>query len=72
MLLDTPGEKYGSPYRPGTYTVTITGTVDDVDDVVPGTSSKTATFDFTLTDPCDPPMKFELESEIADLDYTIT
>ena len=72
MQLFTPAEKYGNPYRPGTYTVTITGTVDDVVDVVPGTSSKTATFEFTLTDPCDPPTKFENSEEIKNQDYTIT
>ena len=52
--------------------MTITGTVDDVVDVVPGTSSKTATFEFTLTDPCDPPTKFENSEEIKNQDYTIT
>ena len=38
-------------YAPGTYRVTITGTASRLTDQL----IKTATFDLTLVDPCDPP-----------------
>ena len=71
MLLETPSSSYGSSYRPGTYTVTITGTIDDVD-VVPGTTSKTDTFEFTLTDPCLEAVVRVVEADLDDQEYTIT
>ena len=70
--LESLTTKYGSPYRPGTYTVTITGTIDGVADVVPGTNSKTTTFDFTLTDPCLTAVVTVVEADLVDQEYTIS
>ena len=71
VRLETPSSKYGTPYRPGNYTVTIVGTVDGVPAVL-GTTLKSTSFTFELVDPCDPPAEFIVETPTDDFDYTIT
>ena len=62
-----------SPWRPGTYTVTIKALVNEASSDVPGTTSKTTTFDFTLVDPCDPPTSIVVPASdaVADFGYSI-
>jgi len=70
IRLATPGSKYSTPYRPGTYTVTVEGAIDGVAAPVEGDTKHTFTFSFTLTDPCDPPTS--LVADTSDLTYKIT
>lgn len=67
LVFSASGADYGAPYRPGTYTVTVTATVLGV------TSPETrdATFNLVLTDPCDAPVSISLDTP-ADQDYTLT
>jgi len=66
-----PGSKYSSPYRPGTYTVTVEANVDNVP-TISGQTQKSTTYTFTLTDPCDPPNSITIQAPDPDVDYTIT
>ena len=59
-------------YPPGDYYVAVKAAVDGVDEV-DDTTTKTLRFDFKLTDPCDPPTKFEIDTSTeASYDYVIT
>ena len=56
-------------FKPGVYKVTLKAKVNGVTEVV-GTTSKTFTYQFTLTDPCDPPTSLTVV-DTANFDYTI-
>ena len=78
LRLLTPAETYGAPYRPGTYTMTIKGQVNEAAEVTSNDdprliTSKTTTFTFTLQDPCDPPDSLTLTTPtMVASDYYIT
>ena len=54
-------------FVPGVFVVTVTGTADASD----GPQSKDATIEFTLKDPCDPPVSVAI-SALTDQTYTLT
>ena len=56
-------------YAPGVYQVTITGTATKSENQAKKT--KTATFEITLEDPCDPPVSLT-KSSFDNQEYTIT
>lgn len=70
LSLDISGSDYGNPYTPGTYTVTVTGTINNADGGVTAPST-TDTFTFVVEDPCDAPDALT-GSSVADQSYTIT
>ena len=64
LNLDSTAYQTGS-YLPGTYMVTIQGTIDGQSITAEGT------YTFTLVDPCDPPVSVEAPT-LATTEYTIT
>ena len=71
VTLDSAPATYGNPFTPGTYVVTIRGTVVGSTQAAP-VPSITTTFSFTLTDPCDPPASAAWSAPASDASYTIT
>lgn len=67
MLIE--GSDYGT-YTPGTYVVTVTGTINNAD---AGVTAPTATDDFTfeVEDPCDAPVDIVVTPQ-SDQTYTIS
>ena len=66
-LTATENDYVNNVFRPGVFVVTITGTAVESN----GSQSQDATIEFTLKDPCDPPVSVT-KAALTDQTYTLT